>query len=252
MRFANGLYSIYMPVLGLVALIIVESLLLYFVARRLTEAIFGITMFTTKSKKIGVTVLSLILFPGTIVHELAHLFTAEIMGVRTGKLTLAPDSLADNELRTGSVAIQQTDPFRRFLIGVAPVFWGTGALFILSYFFKTIAGDALSTGSIDPIFTWPTWLYLVLLLYGSFSVSTTMFSSKEDMKGSLPVIILAILVLVTLYILGIRVVLTGKITEILWTILTGLAQSFTVILALNSLCLLLLTFWIAGIRKNKI
>lgn len=239
-----------MPVLGLVAIISIESILLYFIARKLTEAIFGITIFTTKSKKIGVTVLSLILFPGTIVHELAHLFTAEIMGVRTGKLTLAPDSLADNELRTGSVSIQQTDPFRRFIIGVAPILWGTATLFILSYFFKTIAGDALSTGSLDPIFTWPTWLYLLLLLYGSFSVSTTMFSSKEDMKGSLPIIIVTILVLLTLYIVGIRVVLTGKITEILWTILTGLTQTFTVILALNSLCLLILSVLIDRIRKK--
>jgi hypothetical protein len=49
--------------------------------------------------------------------------------VHTGGLTLVPEGIEKTNVRTGSVMIAQTDPLRRAIIGVAPVFVGLAALF---------------------------------------------------------------------------------------------------------------------------
>jgi hypothetical protein len=182
-----------------IGLVIIELSLLYVLARRFTQSLFLTSFRVTKSRSVSVTILTLFLFPGTVVHELSHLFTAEILGIRTGKLTLVPESIKGQDITTGSVAISHSDPFRRALIGIAPLFNGSIILGIIAYFLPTWIDGFISAPSLS------AGIPLIGALYGVLTVSTTMFSSPEDMKGVIPVGILFLLVFVGGYFAGVEI-----------------------------------------------
>lgn len=150
----------------------------------------------THSQKTTIQLLSLLFLPGVIVHELAHWFVASILFVKTGEIEFFPQ-IQGNVVKLGSVAVASTDPIRRFLIGVAPLFIGVGGLLLLFFF---LAPATLT-------FTWQT----VLLIYASFEIGNTMFSSKKDMEGALGLGIVSLGVFIILYFLGIRVPATNVI-----------------------------------------
>ena len=71
--------------------IILELVVLYLLSRKLTQNLYIAVFLLSKSRGIGIGFLSLLFFPGTVMHELAHLFVAEILGVHTSGLTLVPE-----------------------------------------------------------------------------------------------------------------------------------------------------------------
>lgn len=174
----------------------------------------------TRSKTIALTILIILLFPGTVVHELAHLFVAEIFRVRTGKLTLVPESLEKPEIKTGSVAIAHTDPLRRTLIGLAPLYVGIATLALLSSFLSQPTTYNSQ----------PTTLFLFYLM---FAVSNSMFSSKEDMKGVIPFIITVGLFIAAGYYAGFRIGLTGELLEKVFMVAQTLVRSLGIVLGIN-------------------
>jgi len=129
--------------------------------------------------------LSILFLPGTIVHELSHLLVAGLMMVPVGEINLVPE--VDGQIvKLGSVQIGQTDPFRRILIGVAPLILGLSVLIGLIYFNK----DSLLHFS-------PLWLS-ILIIYLLFQITNTMFSSKKDLEGALVFtgVILTVLIII--------------------------------------------------------
>ncbi len=115
-----------------------------------------------------VNLLAFIFLPGTIIHELAHLFVAAVMFVPVGRITILPE-IEGEEIRLGSVEIGQTDILRRTLIGVAPLLIGLAVIMGILWLSK----DNLSTG--------PLW-QIALSLYLIFQIGNSMFSSKKDME----------------------------------------------------------------------
>src|SRR5260221_6045484 len=113
----------------LVGVLLLELCALYFLSRWVTQAIFTLFLLFFRIRSVALSLLLVLEFPGTVIHELAHLFTAEVLGVRTGKLTLEPESIRGESIKAGSVMIAQSDPFRRYAIGLAPVFVG---IFVLT------------------------------------------------------------------------------------------------------------------------
>jgi hypothetical protein len=225
-----------------VIIITIELIILFFLSRMVLNRIYGFFFLLTHSRPTAVTIITLLTFPGTIVHELSHLFTAEILGVRTGRLSLAPDTIRGDEVQAGSVTIQKTDPFRRTLIGTAPVTGGIIMLSTLSYFlmpFLTEIGNRLLAGMMPDIKE-------ILLTLGSlfllFSISNSMFSSKEDLKGSWAVLIVLGLLTGGAYFAGVRFSLTGIVLNVIEKILTLLSRSLALVLAIN-----LLTFFLTEI-----
>lgn len=200
-----------------VLLLFAELTLLYFLSRRLIQAIYRLMVTITHSRTVAIWMVTIIFFPGTVVHELAHLFVAEILRVRTGKLTLVPESLEEAEIRTGSVAIAQTDPLRRTLIGLAPTYVGMGVLSALSYF--------LQINNITII--------TIILFYIMFAVSNSMFSSKEDMRGVIPFAITVALFLAAGYVAGFRAGLTGELLNTIILIIETLVRSLGVVIGVN-------------------
>ncbi len=215
-------------------LIIAELALLYFLSVRVIQVIYSLLYYLLHSRPVGMSIVSLIFFPGTVVHELSHLFTAEILGVRTGHLTLVPESIDSTDVKTGSVAIAQTDPFRRTLIGIAPLTVGVLALSTLSYVyqFQFVNNRAITI----------VYYYLI------FSISNSMFSSKEDMKGVWPVFLVLGLFAGAAYWVGFRAELTGQMLEIADRIVDMMFRSLALVLALNGIILLLFSLLIKTIR----
>lgn len=217
-------------------LLLLELGVLFVLSQRLTQTVFSALLKGSGSHRWALILTTLLLFPGTVIHELAHLFVAEVLGVRTGKLTLVPEYLEETpgQVRSGSVAIAKTDPIRRSLIGLSPIFVGLAALTGISYYFQQWNHETITT---------------VVLFYLLFAISNTMFSSREDMKGVIPVLLTLGLFATAAYVAGVRIGLTGHAEIIIGRVLSSLSQSLGLVLAVNIVLLLLLKFLIAVVRK---
>ena len=214
--------------------IIVELAILGILSSRLTQLSFTMLMRLTRSRSIAITILTIILFPGTVIHELSHLFTAEILGVQTGKLTLAPESIEGEDVQSGSVQIAVSDPFRRTLIGIAPTITGVISLSILSWYLSQT----------QMLIIWIALLYLIL------TISNTMFTSKEDLKGVLPVALTLAIFAITFYISGIRIILPAQFATTIVTIIQTLAYYLAIAVAINLMGILVNTLLLLIFQKH--
>ncbi len=143
----------------------------------------------TRSNTITVTIISLLFFPGVVVHELAHLLTAGILFVPVGDMELVPKIGEGGEVRLGSVQIAKTDPIRRMIIGIAPVIFGLSLIVGVPYFMQ---------GKLDFAFT-------ALVIYLLFVVGNTMFSSKKDLEGAAELIVVLVILGLALYFMNFKV-----------------------------------------------
>lgn len=236
----------------LLILIAGELIALYILSRNLTKNLFIAVFLLTRSRSIGVGFLSLLFFPGTVLHELAHLFTAEVLGVRTSGLTLVPEGIEKTEVKTGSVSIAQTDPFRRSVIGIAPVIVGLIMLGVISYFIAQLLLPPLSPSASslsNPIppqaaarFSFPAqiasfdaaaWFILAGLFYLLFAISNTMFSSPEDLDGFWPMALVLALLAAAAYLAGIRISLTAEMEQHITRLLRSMSASLGLVTAIN-------------------
>lgn len=229
-------------------LFILALLALYALSRLVTNAIYSAVLLVTRSRTVAIVVITVIQFPGTIIHELSHMFVAEILGVPTGKLTLVPESVRGKQINVGSVSIAQTDPFRRYAIGLAPVYMGTVILAAIAFF---LPGLWISVQSIRPelLISAPQFYLFLIAGYFMFAVSNAMFSSPKDLEGFPAFAITVSIFLAGLWITGIRVELTGQLLTITERISFTLVKSLGIVLAINSTILLILKLWVAMIGK---
>lgn len=97
--------------------------MLYLQDRLHTELQF--TLFKiTRNVKMTLNLFSMLFFPGLVLHELSHLITAFLLGVRTYKFRVFPEELPDGRIPLGYVAIETPDFIRGSMIGVAPLVFG--------------------------------------------------------------------------------------------------------------------------------
>ena len=174
-------------------LIFLELLVLFLSSRILTRTLSLFFYRVTESQTTTVYLLSFLFLPGVIIHELAHLLSANLLFVRTGEVEFMPQ-IRGNSVKLGSVAIGQTDPFRRAIIGFAPVLFGT-TLLLLSLF-------AFFNGMFD---VFPKAVGYIVLLYIVFELGNTMFSSSKDVEGTIELLIVLTIVFLALFIIGIRI-----------------------------------------------
>lgn len=186
------------PTLLLLALFLFELLVIFLISKKLINSLSHLFLKITRSHKVTVTILSILFLPGTIVHELSHLLVAGILMVPVGEIDLLPE-VEGEQVKLGSVQIGHTDPFRRMLIGVAPLILGLSAIIGMIYFNK----DSLLHFS-------PLWLS-ALIIYLLFQITNTMFSSKKDLEGAL-VFIGAILTVTVIIVLAL--VFTGSMPDL--------------------------------------
>lgn len=236
----SGLFS-------LAGYVLIELILLYLLSRKLTQTLFLTVYLLTKSRSMAVSLLSILFFPGTVIHELSHLFMAEILGVRTGGFSLVPEAIEKKQVRTGSVFISQTDPFRRATIGLSPIFVGLAALSVIAYFLSPANQDSLCF-----LFSQPCRhpnIITVVLFYLLFAIGNTMFASPEDMEGVVPVVIVVSLLVAAAYVAGFRVTLPEQAIGGVAVFVSSLVANLGLVVGLNIVLLGLAKLLTLGVEK---
>jgi hypothetical protein len=144
----------------------------------------------TKSEKASIILFSILFFPGTFIHELAHWLMAKILFVQTSGMEFLPQ-VQGEAIKLGSVSIAKTDPIRRLLIGVAPVLAGLTLVLGFLGLFQAYLGTI----------SLPWWAWIVLS-YLIFVIASTMFSSRKDMEGAIGVILSIVLIGLVVWFVG--------------------------------------------------
>lgn len=173
-------------------LFIFELIFLFFLSRKITSSLSHIFYRISGSHRFSVIALAILLLPGTIIHELSHILMAGMLLVHVGEMDFLPQSNG-NEVRLGSAEIGITDPFRRALIGVAPLIIGTAIILSSLWFFNQFSN-----------------IYLhAITLFMIFEIGNTMFSSQKDMEGFFALIaalvVVGIVIFTAIYFLKIAI-----------------------------------------------
>lgn len=209
-----------MPAISLLGLFVLLIITLSALRTRVVYELSGTSLLIFGSTRPGILLYSLLFLPGTIIHELSHWIVAEILQVRTGEITIFPDLTDKGESRRlGSVATEHSDPFRGFLIGLAPFISGLGILVILG----KLLSDGLSGGLV--------WWQIMLVVYGIMVISNSMMISKED-RRTWP-FILIFLSIITFLFVYFRASLPPTTYDLLSTILLPLNSIMGVTAGLN-------------------
>lgn len=214
-------------------------LLLYSVSVRLTETIYGLTFLVTGSSKLALGILTLILMPGTIVHEMSHFLAATLLRVSTGRMTVFPESLEKGRIRAGKLEVGDCDPFRKTIIGIAPMIFGLIIIYLIGHFF--IPSISLTTNNLQLT----TFIGVYLLL----TVSATMFSSPKDLESLLIVIPIMTVLFLVFYFLGLRISLTGNLLKGTENLVSKLNYALIVTVAADLIIVLLNRLGIAFFEK---
>jgi hypothetical protein len=181
----------------LVPLIVLQRLL-----HREIQAVF---LILTRDTRVTMGIFSILFLPGVFLHELSHFVVAKILGVRTGKFSIFPQSLPDGRLQLGYVETARSDVLRDSLIGAAPLIVGT--LFVayvaLYHLQMRVLWDAFRNGQSDLFWlgvrALPQAPDFYLWFYLAFAVSSTMMPSESDRHAWLELVIsIAVLFGITL------------------------------------------------------
>ena len=158
---------------------------IFLLSQNFLRSLFIFFFLLTNSKNWSMRLTAILLLPGTILHELSHWLTAELLHVPTGAINFLPRLQNEKDLQMGSVAIAKTDPFRRTVIGIAPTIFGLSIITFLTgllpqsvflYHFQSIA------------------IIIIILI-----ISSTMFSSDQDLKTALIPLVFIITVVIVFW-----------------------------------------------------
>lgn len=169
---------------------LLDLIILFFVVRLTTKELFIFLWKITNNKKFSYSIITLIFFPGTIVHELSHFLIATTLFLRVREINLFPE-FKKNNILLGSVFYEKKDFVRGILVGIAPVIVGFIFLFSIFYF-RIFPGDNIYLNA--------------LIIYLIFSISSTMFSSRQDLVDLIYIIPLCLIIWFIVYIFNINVV----------------------------------------------
>lgn len=168
---------------------LIQVIALYFFSRAVVKQLYSFFDIFIKSQKLVFIMVSILYFPGTIIHEMSHFFTAIILFLNVKDIRIFPE-FENDHIRLGSVSFEKKDFIRGILVGVAPIIFAMLIFFIIA------------TNSL-----YPTSSFGLNILFGYliFTISSTMFSSKKDIVDLIYVIPLAIILVGVIIYLGINV-----------------------------------------------
>jgi hypothetical protein len=168
---------------------------LTFLQRRLHFETQAILLLVTGQVNLTFSLFSLIFFPGVVLHEISHYLAARLLGVRTGRFSLLPQTLPNGRLQLGYVETSSTDLFRDALIGCAPLLSGGAFVAIAGLWLlklpllwqSLLTSDAesfwIALQSIANQADFWLWFYLI------FTISSTMFPSASDRRAWVPILV---------------------------------------------------------------
>jgi len=163
--------------------------------RLLHREIQAVILILTRDTRLTMGIFSFIFLPGVFLHELSHYVMAKILRVRTGRVSLLPQSLPDGQMQLGYVETAKSDVLRDSLIGAAPLIIGTLFVgYVAIYRLEMrVLWEVLRDG--QPDLFWmgvralPNVQDFYLWFYLAFAVSSTMMPSVSDRHAWLALII---------------------------------------------------------------
>lgn len=167
---------------------IIQLTALFFLSRKTINRLFFFFHSFLNHEKTVFLLLSLIFFPGTILHELAHFFAATILFLNVRDLQIFPHFERD-EIKLGQVAYEKKDFLRSIMVGIAPILAGLFFFFFLSFFKLFPSGNL-----------WQNLFFGYLV----FVISSTMFSSKKDLVDFIYIIPTVLIFLGVIYVFDIK------------------------------------------------
>ncbi len=171
------------------ALFFGQLIILFFISRQTIRSLFYFFRYFIKNDNFVFSIISLIFFPGTIVHEFGHFFMALLLMLKVEEIRIFPQ-WKNNQIKLGSVIYRKKDLLRAILVGIAPVFTGLGVFLWIAYF---------------KFFPYKNLLINLFFAYLIFSISSTMFSSRQDLKDILYLIPFSIIIGGIIYIFNINI-----------------------------------------------
>lgn len=178
-------------------ILLIELALIFLTSRTVFQSLFTLLFVITHSQKFSISAISLLFFPGTVLHELSHLISAELLRVRTHGMEFNPE-YSGGRLKMGSVKISQSDPIRRFIIGIAPFLVGVSVLLCIMFFYTQFFSIYNAFQNLK-VFGISLGVLLIV-----FIITNTMFSSKKDMEGVMELCVLAVIIFIFLYLLNLH------------------------------------------------
>ncbi len=225
-----------------------------FLQHWLQQHIQGATFAVTGNPGCAVRALFLLLLPGVLLHEFSHWLVANLLGVRTGKVSIGLGKMRGSKhFSLGSVTVERTDPLRESLIGVAPFIFGLLAIWLLMGFGfglwapndPLLVVETVWASIGDPL----TWLALYLV----FAVSTSMIPSASDREPWGIIIGIFVGVGALALILGWVPRFSPEVIEFGQTVLYTLIFVFGVIVVVNgALAIVIFVFeWLFGAMTQR-
>lgn len=184
--------------------------------------------------------------PGTIIHEVSHFLAAALTGARTGKIEIFPqlprktlEGEIDKNVKTqrlGSVETQSLNPIRGFIVGAAPLIVGAGLMIWLAANFKVdifiaVLNPSTSLGMTGTGLGMTERMLPLLKLYLFFTIANSLFPSWADVKQTLPLIAIGIILGGILWTAGIQVKIGPD--SPLWGIIKSLDNALWISAGLN-------------------
>ncbi len=206
-------------------------ILLYFISKRISSALYTIFLLISQNKHFTNILLALIFLPGTILHEMSHFLAATILRVPTGNLSVLPEEEKEGEIKAGKLELGKADPFRYSLIGLAPILTGLTVIFILG------KNSGLELNS---LFNFKITVMQLAVFFVSIVISVTMFSSRKDAESLIISGPIILLITLSLYLIGVRVILNQNLTEAIGAFFTSINKYLLFILILDWLLLIIL------------
>lgn len=199
----------------------------------------------TRSEQVSVATYAIFFLPGTVVHEFAHWFMANLLGVKTAGFNVLPKVGKKGTIQLGSVSISGGNLITHTFIGMAPMLLGSVLTVWLSYVLVNVSAmhDAVQAQSLGGVSGYFLQVFrhqdALVLLYLLFTISGSMFLSASDRAPIMQMFLYLALVLTPLYFLGIMPALpsslTERISEVFSVFASGLAVAVLVHLAITTL-----------------
>lgn len=235
-------------------------ILLYWLQHWISQHMQGIGLLLFDSSNAGMALLWFVLFPGILLHESSHWLMARLLGLKTGRFRVWPQTRG-KDIVLGSVEVQRGGALRDSLVGLSPFLAGTLALLLIG----TLVFDARSIGQAWEQNAWDRFFDLLLgtfqvanalvWLYLIVAVSNAMMPSPSDRESWRLVLIYLAVVVGALVVLGGFPVLPDALLQTLADGLHTLTYAFGLTITVDlvfAAALALIELALGAIRRRKI
>ncbi len=167
----------------------IQIITLYFISHYFVNELYQILYRTFRNNTIAYSCIALLFFPGTVIHEVSHFLAATVLFLKVGEIQIFP-KWENSSIKLGTVTYEKADVIRSVLIGIAP-FFGAMCFFWFIHQFKLFPNDNVHIN--------------IFIGYLLVSISSNMFSSKQDLVDVIYLIPIALVIGVLLYLFEIRI-----------------------------------------------